>query len=182
MIVVEGPDGAGKTSLLSHLQQAFPHIDTHARFSTSVGGPVSSLDTRVALDMRTRNDRAPMFYDRHPFISEFVYGPIVRDEIKDHLDAPDMLLLRKDFFAQSLIIVCLPAIETVFRNINQDPDNQMPGVLPNIVPIYEAYNSLLRYRAFHTMIWYDYEQHDTKFVEDRVQAYYERKKTQRGLA
>lgn len=182
MIVIEGPDGSGKSTLLSHLQKALPHIDTHERFSTSVGGPVESLDIRVATDMKALESRAPQFYDRHPLISEFIYGPIIRNEIKDGLDQIEMTTFKKKFFREALIIVCLPRIETVMWNVHQDPDNQMAGVLPNIVPIYEAYNNLLRYRAFHTMIWYDYEQHSTQFVEERVQAYYERKKAQRGIA
>lgn len=182
MIVLEGCDGAGKTSLLTHLQNTFPHIDTHERFSSSVGGPADDLSARVGADMSTYSHRAPQFYDRHPFISEFIYGPIIRGGVKDHLDAPDMIRLRNKFFGEALIILCLPQTGTVLRNIRRDPDLQMSGVLPNIVPIYEAYNDLHRYRAFHNVIWYDYELHTPSFVESRIDAYYKRKVTQRAIA
>lgn len=182
MIVLEGPDGAGKTTLLTHLQNAFPHIDTHERFSASVGGPVDDLSERVLVDMTAHRYRAPQFYDRHPFISEFIYGPIVRGGVKDNLDDPHMMNLRDEFFGEALIILCLPQPSTVISNVRMDPTNQMPGVLLNIGPIYEAYNELHRYRAFHTMIWYDYEVHTLAFMESRIKAYYERKMVQRGLA
>lgn len=182
MIVLEGCDGAGKSTLLTHLQTTFPHIDTHERFSSSVGGPVDDLSERVRVDMAQYKQRAPQFYDRHPFVSEFIYGPIIRGGVKDNLDAPDMIKLRNQFFGEALIILCLPKTSTVLHNIRRDPENQMSGVLPNIVPIYEAYNDLHRYRAFHTVIWYDYELHTPSFVESRVDAYYERKVKQRGIA
>ena len=132
MIVLEGADGAGKTTLLTHLQRRFPMIDTHERYSSSVGGPGDSLDIRIATDMNALWSRAPQFYDRHPFISEFIYGPIIRGKIKDGLDRIEMLPFRKRFYEEALIILCLPPFHEVHKNVNRDPDNQMAGVLPHI--------------------------------------------------
>lgn len=182
MIVLEGPDGAGKTTLLTHLQTRFPHIDTHERFSSSVEGPVSSLDVRIATDMNSRWSRAPQFYDRHPFISEFIYGPIIRKEIKDGLDRIEMRPLRKEFFQDSLIILCLPQAYIVDNNVRSDTV-QMPGVLEHIGSIYNAYHSFLKHQPIvnDNLVWHDYTAHTPDFVEDKVYEYYERKATQRGI-
>lgn len=181
MIVLEGPDGAGKTTLLTHLQRRFPMIDTHERFSTSVGGPVDDLSARVRDDMHTVSQRAPQFYDRHPFISEFIYGSLVRGKIKDGLDRVEMLPFRKRFYEEALVILCLPSFDEVFKNVHHDLDNQMAGVLPNIGLIYHAYNRLLGDPTIRNLVWYSYDEHPgPDFVEEQVARYYDEKKRQRG--
>lgn len=182
MIVLEGPDGAGKTTLLTHLQKTFPYIDTHERFSTSDGGPVDSLDVRVATDMYGISMRKPQFYDRHPFISEFIYGPILRGEIKDGLNQIEMKTFRDTFFSDALIILCLPPAYIVDNNVRSDTV-QMDGVLSHIGDIYNAYHSFHKHSRFphDNLVWYDYTQHSTEYVESCVSNYFNRKGFERGF-
>lgn len=182
MIVLEGPDGAGKTTLLTHLQKLFPYIDTHERFSTSEGGPVDSLDVRIATDMNSMWSRKPQFYDRHPFISEFIYGPILRSEIKDGLNRLEMKTFRDTFYQDSLIILCLPPAYIVDNNVRSDTV-QMPGVLSHIGDIYNAYHNFHKHSNFpnDNLVWYDYTQHTTGYLEQQILSYYQRKAFERGF-
>lgn len=173
MIVLEGPDGGGKSTLLTHLQKTFPHIATHARFSSSVGGPIDALDTAVASDMQRWANRqmAPQFYDRHPFISEFIYGPIIRGEIKDGLGRIELMTHRARFYRDALVILCLPDAFTIETNLNNDMDNQMDGVLSHIGEIYNAYHKLHRdYNG--NLVWYDYNAHTTEYIDKMVDSYF----------
>lgn len=180
MIVLEGPDGAGKTTLLTHLQNTFPHIHTHERFSSSVDGPKDALDVLVLNDMKSYEQRAPQFYDRHPFISEFIYGPILRGSIKDNIHRGEVGRLRKQFADDALIILCLPSYRRVWMNVDSSQDGQMAGVWANLSAIYNGYNDL--HRMWPNVVWYDYTVHGTGYVEAEVYAYYERKKTERGIS
>lgn len=182
MIVLEGPDGSGKTTLLTHLQKRFPHIDTHERFSTSEGGPVDRLDIKVATDMTGMYMRPPMFYDRHPFISEFIYGPILRGEIKDNLADIELRPYRNTFFLDSLIILCLPPAFVIETNMYAE--DQMDGVRENMGAIYNSYHSFLRHQPIvnDNLVWHDYTQHSTEYVEERIENYYNQKRIERGLS
>jgi hypothetical protein len=170
MIVIEGPDGAGKTTLLKHLQHTFPEIETAPRFSSSEGGPVQSLGIKVATDLNSWWAKPLHFYDRHPFISELIYGPILRSEVKDNLHKVDFAALQDKFYSKSLIIVCLPGEHTCRKNLDKEP--QLAGVGEKYTQIYRAYQAFLRNRTSQTLnpnvIWYDYELHSTQYLEDKI--------------
>lgn len=170
MIILEGVDGGGKTTLLNHLSTTH-NLKQAPRFSTSVGGPISKLDVAVVNDLEMNWDpgqrRECMLYDRHPFISEFIYGPIIRGKVKDNLDRRNMLGHRAMFDMKALVIVCLPPFEIAWANVQHDPNNQMPGVMSEFDRIYTAYQRLLRSSPSET-IWYDYTVHTTDYLEGKV--------------
>lgn len=178
-IIIEGPDGSGKSTLLSHLQEAFPYIDTHERFSTSVGGPVDDLRTRVRDSVNNSLLAMPQFFDRHPFISEFIYGPLLRGGIKDGLD--ELESYRHHVLSDALIILCLPEIEQVKENIAGNAEDQMNGVLSHIDAIYDGYNEFHRQHQGDNLVWYDYTFHSTAFVERQIRNYIAKKRDQIDL-
>src|SRR6266702_3935691 len=79
IFVVEGPDGAGKSTLVKSIraQAKIRHVQCHFLSSS---GPPASLDhiqnevDWLSIAPRTMN----LFCDRHRFISEPIYGLIVR--------------------------------------------------------------------------------------------------------
>lgn len=75
MIVLEGPDGAGKTTLANQLSAALNIAVQHS------GGPPKSRE-EIIERQRTLNDRLRrkelFIADRVPLISDSVYGPIIR--------------------------------------------------------------------------------------------------------
>ena len=135
-IIVEGPDGAGKTTLISLIQHLYPDLEVHERFTRSVEGPYPDIAERVYRSVRDR----PTHYvhDRHPVISEYVYGHTIptRHVNVDFLKV-SMKAVRQRIANNSLVIWCLPPLERVRYNVEQE--EQMEGVAEHIDKIYEGY-------------------------------------------
>lgn len=158
MIIVEGPDGGGKTTLLRNLMQQFPSIPLHERASRSgsEGGPVDHLYDWAHTDVMSWNAQPLSFYDRHPLISEYIYGPVIRQSIDaKFLDTN----LRRLLMRRALVIVCLPPLDAVRRSVSAERD--MPGVRTHIDTIWELYASLGAYAPTSFSIrYYDYTKHN----------------------
>lgn len=143
MILLEGPDGSGKTNLSRHLHERLG-IQIAPRFATSEGGPIDELYHTMHRDLRTwDSSREPRIYDRHPLISEPIYGPIVRGEMRPGFDHPSTAQLRKRVAFRSLVILALPPFQTVKRNVANEEFPQMRGVQQNIRAIWSMYEQLL---------------------------------------
>ena len=144
-ILIEGPDGAGKSSLACDLQAHFPEMEMHPRFCTSKEGPIAELATAVYKD--TRGLPTHYIYDRHPIISDYVYNASIpsRRFSADFL-SETMARVRDRIAYSSLVIWCLPPFRTVADNVLRDEDDQMPGVAQNIHKIYDNYQ-------MHRLMW-----------------------------
>lgn len=153
-IILEGPDGAGKTTLVQELQHHFPKMEVHPRFCTSKGGPIADLAEEVYKDVKTYPTH--YIYDRHPVISEFIYSTTIPSRSLSSAFLSDTMgRIRQRVALHSLVIWCIPPFSVVKRNIEQDQDTQMDGVASNIDRIYEQY-------LMHKLMWpgrsvnYDY--------------------------
>lgn len=142
MIILEGPDGGGKTTLLNKLTRA-TGLPAHERASHSTKGPRDDLFLWTDNDIRTWHSQPLSIYDRHPLTSEHIYGPTVRGEIRPgfELTNPAIAHMRRYLRRHALVILCLPPLETVRQNVTGDFD-QMAGVLDNIDHIYECYRMM----------------------------------------
>lgn len=154
MIIVEGPDGSGKDTLIAEMMRADDRLFLGPRMSSSKEGPVTSLAKAAYASLTPLPEPGAMF-NRHAVISEPIYGPIVRGcnrlQAERHADEwsttaahPDWVvydnLLQLLFKARPLIIICLPPLEQVRANVTQDRD--MPGVTENIDLIWMQYRQL----------------------------------------
>lgn len=156
VIIVEGPDGAGKSSLVSKLHHDLGN-PVHERACTSEGGPVKELAQWVNSDLLAwrRRDVPVSIYDRHPVISEFIYGPIVRGEFTD----PEMsnIYMRRQVkmvATRSFTVFCLPPLATVIQNLG---DNEhMGGVAEHIREIYAGYQAMAIHWSGQSIV-YDYK-------------------------
>lgn len=136
MLIVEGPDGGGKTTLIRQLQEAF---------DIPVAPRVVTKDTKAMLNLRTWVDDnldkgfQNMIFDRYRLISETIYGPILRDKAQPGFD--DLVWItprmKRLYELRPTIIYCIPPLETVIKNITSDPDNKV--VASKIEAIYSAY-------------------------------------------
>jgi len=157
MIILEGPDGSGKTSLMSTLLDRFPGIEEHERASTSKGGPVENIFEWAQADILSWGVQPLSFYDRHPLISEPIYGEEIRGKFDGRFTDPEGEDLGMHMMFRGLIILCLPPQSEVVKNVTLNVDDQMSGVAEHIVPIWHEYQNLLMLsRGRQNVFWYDY--------------------------
>lgn len=166
-IIVEGPDGAGKTTLIQELQFIHPGLEIHPRFCTSTGGPIDNLAEAVFRDIDVVARPTNQIYDRHPVISEYIYRTAIdiSGGPADVFLSDQMKRVRERIARHSLVIWCLPPFQTVFNNVIEDDaaGGQMSGVLDNIHQIYNLYQQ-------HRIFWpgryatvFDYTRHDASW-------------------
>lgn len=143
-VIVEGPDGAGKTNLVRELVDHLG-IPQHPRFVQSTGGPPRNLDALVMADLVSPmyGPDHPHVYDRHPLISEPIYGPIIRGGVDGMFRlVPWLDRCRKKLQGRAVVVFCLPPWEEVQNNVVNPDIEQMDGVAQEIWDIYNAYAQL----------------------------------------
>jgi hypothetical protein len=171
-IIIEGPDGAGKTTLVAHLSHVLG-LPVHERASSSKGGPRPDLYEWTMQDMtkhHTANHDGEVFiYDRYPLISEPVYGLHVRHEVMPPFDEePFLSEVRESLYISSVVVWCLPSLDTVCQNVFANAKSQMPGVTLNINKVHQAYmTAYFRWRGPKRQ--YDYTRHDKVWFTNELQ-------------
>lgn len=155
MIVVEGPDGAGKSTLIRNILGQYPDLEVAPR--------VVSKDTNDLTDLQRWVDRnlAEGFqyrlFDRHRLISEFCYGPTLRQVQRPGFTSRAWVhgSLRRFYKLKPVIIYCLPDLEVIKFNLRHDPDNDV--VRDHIDQIYAAYLERASLDMIHAeALIYDY--------------------------
>lgn len=143
MIILEGPDGSGKSTLQKSLLEA--GFEAGPRAVTSEGGVIDreNLVQWVWEDLMTWRspDQQLRVYDRHPLVSEYIYGPIVRGDVAPGMLSPFAREMGHWFVRNALVIFCLPPLETVQVEVQKEA--QMEGVVENIDDIYMSYQLIM---------------------------------------
>jgi hypothetical protein len=161
VIIIEGCDGTGKTRLIQRLAKDLG-IPIHERASSSKEGPRQDLYEWAMRDVGTWRDQHMSLYDRHPLVSEFIYGPIVRGHIDDRFYSLESLQTCRAFAQNAMIILCDPGDDEVKHNLASETV-QMDGVIENYRLILLSYRSLLHYWPGSWVRKWDYthpEQYD----------------------
>lgn len=162
MIIVEGPDGAGKTSLIRRLSQVLD-LPVHARSANSDGTATQSTeDSRGAnlsvwafKDVNSMDDQPLSIYDRHCLISEYIYGPITRGFIDPNMLSPVMHLSIRALAKKSFVIFCRPSNAEIVTNVEKD-DVSKAVVGNNAHRLAYAYDALKMFWPGDN-IYYDYQ-------------------------
>lgn len=155
-IIIEGPDGAGKTSLITKLTEVFPELHLMGR--------VVRKDTTTDIDLVewVRHDNMltwqPNIYDRHRLISEPIYGPILRRSSPGFDSWPWMVQMTRQFYSRRpFMVYCLPPKEVVKANIYEDTANDNTAIIDVWEPIYNAYVARAAIdRSMHDAFIYDF--------------------------
>lgn len=149
MIIIEGPDNSGKSTLGAQLTKKLNIPTIHSAKPDPAWTQEEAL--RHALDSHLPKDA---ILDRTYTISELVYGPICRggSALGDlHFNA-----LRDLYSRSHLIIYCRPPLEKILDNQGRD---QMDGVIENHQKLVERYDEvmydLLRFST-NRVVWYDW--------------------------
>jgi hypothetical protein len=139
MIVIEGPDGAGKSVLVKKLAKAFdiPIAPRKDRILPDNQGPIDDICGWVDRDILNWGACELAIYDRYPLISEPIYGAAIRGEIPDKMSTGWMRARYNSFRSMSLVIWCVPSYDRVRANV--DKSEQMKGVTDEIDVIWAMY-------------------------------------------
>lgn len=167
-IIVEGPDGGGKTGLITRLMERYPVLELMPRACTSENGPIEELADWVEKDL-WRSRKGYSIYDRHPMVSELIYAPACNRPFCTKFDDANWLRdqLLKFRTTVNVVIYCLPSLSAVVKNAqgnHGDTDHQV-RLLSNILGIYQLYYLQTVYDNPRAIIW-NYETDDfDKFCE-----------------
>lgn len=155
-LVIEGPDGAGKSTLIGQLRERYPELPEPTRAATSTGGPVPNMTGWITTDaVATMVRQGSRLYDRHPLISGPIYEPFCPQTFPT--SGPWYTYHLQRMRSISFVVVCLPAQDTVVDNLAAEP--QLAGVKENIRHIWRKYHQLIDMGGI-VDFWYDYEESD----------------------
>jgi thymidylate kinase len=134
MIILEGPDGSGKTTLGKRLKED-KIVDAFIESPGRTRGPVPLMEqTRRYME---RYKKSPVVVDRFLF-SELVYGPILREKsqfsIKDQLEVMQQIMMN-----HIPIIFCLPRSYEVLKPTLEEN----PKVIENLPKIFDSYKNYM---------------------------------------
>lgn len=166
MLIVEGMDNAGKTTLAKKLQEKFDLKEI-----VKSPGPVSyrklfifadkwlSLMEKLVLKTEKIN-KYPFLHDRFPAFSDQVYGPVLRGiNPFNELDEGKWLMGRL-MNVRPAVIYCRPVTETIIK-FDEDQE-QMEGVKDHALVLLGRWDELMLHwerRTGSPLIRYDYERH-----------------------
>lgn len=138
MLIIEGPDGAGKSTLIRSLRLAYPTLKPAPRACTSLAGPLSGDDLIFWLKKYGAMDG--YIYDRHPCISGPVYDAVYADPPEERT----WTWIQGKFYElreRATVIYCRPPRREIIRAVNESA--QMGGVDRNIHRIVDTYDAIM---------------------------------------
>lgn len=166
MIILEGVDGAGKTTLAHKLAQHFGlGFGERGTKDRKLLYTVTRQDTYTALGEETKGKEPMRIWDRL-YYSELVYADIVGRPC-EFSPVEQGYVERMIDALNCVVVVCMPPFDVVAENARKD--EQMDGVLENLRSIYQSYCRLLTSKRFpDSALIYDYQADDDGDVYDQI--------------
>lgn len=161
IILVEGCDGSGKTTLIERARE-----NQVSRYFIRVQASRYQPDLKTAFKLLNWLKHGPseinIILDRLHFISDRVYGPVLRNE-----DIFKDLPLNFGLQTVAAIVYCRPTRENIHKNARKN--GQMEGVIKNLDTLIDRYDTLMaRLKEVYQIPirTYDYEVDDPKTFWD----------------
>lgn len=136
LIALEGVDGSGKTTLLETLRQS--GIPFWSLSRTSKPKSLGEFDELLEWINQYPVGRL-LVIDRHPLISESVYGPILRGKSLINLIPPK--IINDSYRRISGVVYCRPPDSVIQGNVQVKP--QMEGVREKLWGLIDRYDSVM---------------------------------------
>lgn len=137
-IIIEGPDGSGKTFTSSSIICKYTDYNPAPRACTSIGGPI--VGDELIYYLREYGCVGGMVYDRHPCISGLVYDAVFASGRRLNA-ARELQKTLRTVLDHAIIIYCRPPIEMIVKSVYSSL--QMDGVKRYINQIVDTYDSLM---------------------------------------
>jgi tRNA uridine 5-carbamoylmethylation protein Kti12 len=152
MIIVEGMDNTGKSTLVQHLAEKFKlcKVATYHKPQSLV--MIHDYDFWLSLCPQ------PLILDRHPAISDLIYGNVLRGI--SYITERESRAWSKDH----LIIYCRPAADIILKSFEDRP--QLGGVKENLLKLLLFYDT---YMEDIKHVFYDHT--NLKGVENAIREY-----------
>lgn len=150
IIVIEGPDNGGKTTLAAFLAKQLRAV------YVKVERPRRAVDLvayQSILEV-ARGYSGIVVSDRHVAISEPIYGTIIRGSHELGQNDINMCLGQLD-----VVVYCRPPMAAIMRTMDERP--QMEGVIENTTQIVDAYDEFFAPSSrWPLQLQYDFTRHN----------------------
>lgn len=171
IVILEGPDGAGKSTLAEQLRKEFErdritHVTKH--------GPYNGVDAADLCRIFFRAMTSALTYDEHlimdrSWISEPIYADVYRNGV-NRVDLQRRRMLERVALSRGGVIVhCQPAFELCEKAFLSRKDAEYLDTTQQLQKVYSEYMSMGQNSAL-PLLHYDYE-HDN--VDDLVDDIFE---------
>lgn len=169
LIILEGPDGGGKSTLLEMLKVS-TRLPVSKKAVSSDGQATTNIKTYVQKNLRQAFQRK--LFDRFALISGPIYGNVSgmappNEVFRDrywHFHMESLLMSMRP-----IIIYCLPPLSVIRTNLQRDPvSSEVVG--PYIEQIYYQYQARAArdFAVGLTVVW-DYTDPNLEVVVGRIQ-------------
>lgn len=158
IVILEGPDGAGKTTLAEALRQRLQgdrmtHVVKH--------GPYKGLQSEDLCKIYFRSMSQALTYDDHvimdrSWLSEPIYGQAYRNG-DNRVDMPRRRMLERVALSRGVVVVhCQPAFEACAKAFSSRPGQEYLDNLEQLRHVYDLY-ATLKMDTSLPIVHYDYE-------------------------
>lgn len=143
-IIVEGPDNAGKSTLIKFLESNLRRSVIHNTVDKDSSSVLAKQTQELSLEGNT-------IYDRSAVISEYIYCMVLKRAPVIDINLDSIFKLAEN----TILIICLPSIDKVLGTTK----DEMEGVKENLRELYVEYDRLVDHLsvAGHHFVIYDYE-------------------------
>lgn len=127
-IIIEGPDNAGKSTLIEFLKS---HTGRSVIHNTVDKDPESVMAKQAKENALEGN----CIYDRSAVISEYIYCLVLQRTPVININVSHVA----DMCDNAIVIFCMPPVEKVLATTK----DEMPGVVENLEALYNQYDNLI---------------------------------------
>jgi thymidylate kinase len=171
ILILEGPDGAGKTTLAETLRQRFQnngmvHIVKHGPYTGVEPEHLCRIYFRAMSPALTFDDTVIM--DRS-WISEPIYGEVYRNGA-NRIDTPRKRMLERVALSRGAVVVhCQPDFEVCAETFEKRPEEEYLDDISQLEQVYNEYEALPLITNLPT-VHYDYTRDTVDELLHKIEA------------